>query len=102
MFDDRTSKRVGAVVIAVVAAAAAAVLTVDCARLRPSIEVTAHFAHIGGLEEGSDVQLAGRVIGSVEAVQLLPPGLVTAPDHLLHPGGGVAVRLRIQERYAGW
>lgn len=102
MFDDRTSRRVGAVVLALVGLAAAAVLTVDCARLRPSIDVAVYFAHIGPLEEGADVQLAGRVIGVVDAVQLLPPGRVRDPRHPLHPGGGVAARLRIQERYADW
>ena len=34
MFDDRTSRRVGAVVIGVLALAAVAVLTLDCGRLR--------------------------------------------------------------------
>jgi phospholipid/cholesterol/gamma-HCH transport system substrate-binding protein len=102
VFDDRTSRRVGAVVLALVGLAAGAVLTVDCTRLRPSIDVAVYFAHIGPLEEGADVQLAGRVIGKVDAVQLLPPGRVRDPSHPLHPGGGVAARLRIQERYAGW
>ncbi|HTE56593.1 MAG TPA: MlaD family protein [Kofleriaceae bacterium] len=102
MFDDRTSRRVGAVVLALLALAGAAVVTLDAARLRPSIDVTVYFAHIGALEEGADVQVAGRVIGSVESVQLLPPGLVRDPAHPLHPGGGVAVALRVQERYAGW
>lgn len=102
MFDDRTSRRVGAVVIAAVIAAAVLVLTVDCAALRPGIHVTIYFAHIGQLEEGADVQLAGREIGAVEAVQLLPAGAVRAPTHPLHPAGGVAVRVRLQKRYAGW
>lgn len=102
MFDDRTSRRVGAVVMAVVALAAAAVLTVDCSRLRRSIGVTVYFAHIGALEEGADVQLAGRVIGTVDAVQLLPARAVRDRSHPLHPDGGVAVALRVQQRYAGW
>jgi MlaD protein len=102
VFDDRKSRRVGAAVIAFCGLAAAAVLTVDCDRLRPGIDVTLYFAHIGALEEGADVQVAGRRIGAVEAVQLQPPRSVRAADHPLHPDGGVAVRLRIQERYAGW
>ena len=102
MFDDRTSRRVGAVVIALVVIAAGAVLTVDCSRLRPGIDVTVYFAHIGALEEGADVELAGRVVGSVQAVQFLPPSAVTDPAHPLHPAGGVAVRLRVLARYASW
>lgn len=102
MFDDRTSRRVGAVVIALIGLAAAAVLTVDCSGLRRGIDVTAYYAHIGALEEGADVQVAGRVIGKVQAVQLLTAHAVRDPSHPLHPGGGVAVRLRIQQRYAGW
>ena len=85
-----------------VLAAATAVLTVDCQKLRPGIDVVVYFAHIGALEEGADVQLAGREIGSVEAVQLLPARAVRDVKHPLHPAGGVGVRLRIQERYAGW
>ncbi|HYU15054.1 MAG TPA: MlaD family protein, partial [Candidatus Acidoferrum sp.] len=102
MFDDRTSRRVGGVVIAVLAAAAAAVLTIDCSRLRAGIHVTVYFAHIGALEEGAGVQVAGRAIGSVEAVQLVPARAAVDPAHPLHPAGGVAVRLRIQRRHAGW
>jgi ABC-type transporter Mla subunit MlaD len=102
LFDDRTSRRVGAVVIGVLALAAVAVLTLDCGRLRRSIGVTVYFAHIGALEEGAHVQLAGRVIGTVDAVQLLPARAVRDRSHPLHPDGGVAVSLRIQQRYAGW
>ena len=88
--------------MALVAVAAAAVLVVDCSRLRPGIEVTIHFAHIGGLAEGADVQIAGRQIGVVTGVQLLPAAAVRDPRHPLHPGGGVAVHVRLQKRYASW
>jgi len=102
LFDDRTARRLGAVMIALVGAAAAAVVLVDCARLRPGIEVTAYFGHIGHIAEGADVQIAGRVVGSVAAVQLVPASAARDPAHPLHPDGGVAVHLRIQKRYAGW
>ena len=102
MFDDRTSRRVGAVVLVILVAAAAAVVTLDAGRLRPSIEVTVFFGHIGALEEGADVQVAGRVVGKVDSVQLLPAALVRDPTHPLHPDGGVAVGLRLQRRHAGW
>jgi len=102
VFDDRIARRVGAVVMALVAVAAAAVLLVDCSRLRPGIDVTIYYAHIGALEEGADVQIAGRAVGVVTGVQLLPPRAVQDPEHPLHPAGGVAVHVRLQKRYADW
>jgi phospholipid/cholesterol/gamma-HCH transport system substrate-binding protein len=102
LFDDKVARRVGVVVMALVAVAAAAVLLVDCSRLRPGIQVTIYYQHIGALEEGADVQVAGRVIGVVTGVQLLPPRAVRDPKHPLHPGGGVAVHVRLQKRYASW
>ncbi len=102
MFDDRIARRVGVVVMALVAVAAAAVLLVDCSRLRPGIDVTIYYAHIGALEEGADVQIAGRAVGVVTGVQLLPPRAVEDAVHPLHPGGGVAVHVRLQKRYADW
>jgi phospholipid/cholesterol/gamma-HCH transport system substrate-binding protein len=88
--------------MALVAVAAAAVVLVDCTRLRPGISVVAYFGHIGPLVEGGDVEIAGRAVGTVTAVQLLPAEMVRDPAHPLHPGGGVAVHLRIQRRFAGW
>jgi phospholipid/cholesterol/gamma-HCH transport system substrate-binding protein len=102
LFDDRTARRVGVVVMALVAVAAACVLLVDCSRLRPGIEVTIFYAHPGALEEGADVQIAGRVVGKVTGVELLPAAAVRDRRHPLHPGGGVAVHVRILKRYAGW
>lgn len=102
MFDERIARRVGVVVMALIAALAACVMLVDCSRLRPGIDVTIHYAHIGQLAEGADVQIAGRVVGKVSAVQLLPAAAVRDPKHPLHPAGGVAVHVRLQERYAGW
>jgi phospholipid/cholesterol/gamma-HCH transport system substrate-binding protein len=102
LFDDRVARRVGVIVMALVAVAAACVLLVDCSRLRPGIEVTIYFAHIGGLEEGADVQIAGRQVGKVTGVQLLPAAAVRDRSHPLHPAGGVAVHVRLQKRYRSW
>ena len=102
MFDDRVARRVGVIVMALVAVAAACVLLVDCSRLRPGIQVTIFYAHIGALEQGADVQIAGRAVGVVTGVQLLPAAAVRDPRHPLHPSGGVAVHVRLQKRYAGW
>jgi phospholipid/cholesterol/gamma-HCH transport system substrate-binding protein len=85
-----------------IAVLAACVLVVDCSRLRPGIEVTIFYAHIGGLAEGADVQIAGREVGKVTAVQLLTATAVRDPRHPLHPSGGVAVHVRLQKRYASW
>jgi phospholipid/cholesterol/gamma-HCH transport system substrate-binding protein len=86
----------------VVIVAGAAVVTVDCSKLRPSITVTAFYQQVGQLTEGADVQLAGRVVGQVDAIQLVPMKAVRDETHPLHPDGGVALRLHIQKRYAGW
>jgi phospholipid/cholesterol/gamma-HCH transport system substrate-binding protein len=102
VFDERVARRVGVVVMALVAAAAAAVLLVDCSRLRPGIQVTIYYTHIASLEEGADVQIAGRRVGRVTGVQLLPARAVRDPGHPLHPGGGVAVHVRLEKRYAEW
>lgn len=102
MDEDRRARRVGAVVLGLIAAAALAVLTVDCDALRPAIDVTVYYGHAGALGEGAEVHIAGRVVGQVDAVRLVPAADASSPDHPLHPGGGVAVRLRMQARYAGW
>jgi ABC-type transporter Mla subunit MlaD len=102
VFDERTSRRVGGIMLVAVAIAMSAVLTVDCGRFRSSIEVTVYFAHPGALVEGADVQVAGRVIGQVRAVELIPVRAASAPDHPLYPTGGVAVHLAVRTRYAGW
>lgn len=102
IFDDKRSRRIGAVMLAVVAASGAAVVMVDCSKLRRSIHVTVYYAHIGQLGEGADVQIAGRVVGKVDAVQLVPAHAVADPKHPLHPDGGVGLRLRVERRFAGW
>lgn len=102
MFDDRTSRRVGAISLAVLAAAAAAVVAFDSFDLRPGMEVEVYFAHLGHLEQGADVQVAGRVIGRIKDVRLVPARLAEEPGHPLHGVGGVAVRTRIERRYASW
>ena len=102
MFDDRIARRVGAVMLVLVGLASAAVVMVDCSRLRPGIAVDVLYRHVGSLSEGADVELAGRTIGVVKSITLLPPSAVRDPSHPLHPDGGVAVHLRLQKRYAGW
>lgn len=101
MFDDRTSRRVGALVMILVGLAGGAVMLVDCAKLRPGIEVTAYFGHIDQLTEGADIQIAGRVVGQVTNVSLVQAE--RAPQgHPLHPTGGVALSMRFYRRYTGW
>lgn len=88
--------------LALVGLASAAVVMVDCSRLRPGIDVAVLYRHVGSLAEGADVELAGRTIGVVKSITLLPPSAVRDPSHPLHPDGGVSVHLRLQKRYAGW
>jgi ABC-type transporter Mla subunit MlaD len=57
-----------------------------------------YFQHLGGLTEGGDVQVAGRVIGRIASIASVPRPL--APEgHPLHPEGGVAVHLELEEAY---
>jgi ABC-type transporter Mla subunit MlaD len=101
--DGRASLRVGAAVMGLVMAGAAAVMTVDCGELRPGIEVTVYFADLGRLAEGAEVRIAGRSVGRVDSIQLVTARAAAAAAHPLHTEhGGVAVRVRIQKRYASW
>lgn len=101
MFDDRIARRVGAIMMVLVGLAGSAVVMVDCARWRPAIRVTAYFAHIAQLTEGADVQIAGRVVGKVMSVSLVPSDRA-GQGHPLAGTGGVALTLRIFDDYVGW
>jgi ABC-type transporter Mla subunit MlaD len=86
-----------------VMAGGAVVVTVDCGKIRSGIQVTVYFADPGRLAEDAEVQIAGRSVGRVESIQLVTARAAAAPAHPLHTEhGGVAVRVRIQKRYASW
>ena len=97
--DERLTLRVGTVTLAALAAFAVFQLVFDGCRQGDRFPVTVYFAHLGGLAEDADVQVAGRVIGQVESIYAVPAHM-TRPGHLLYPLGGVAVRLGIERARA--
>jgi phospholipid/cholesterol/gamma-HCH transport system substrate-binding protein len=97
--DDRLTRRVGSAVLLLALAAIGLVLGLDSIHLRAGVHVEVFFTHLGGLKEGADVQVAGRVIGEVKNVGLLPAGR-TGADHPLAGAEGIAVAVRIEQRYA--
>ena len=98
--DERLTLRVGTVVL--VALLGVIVLLIGMQRwsLRETLTATVYFEHVGPLREGAEVQVAGRIIGKVMAISLVPARRVPAPDHPLGGRDGVAVHIRLQERFA--
>lgn len=98
--DERLTRRVG--VVALLALLGVIVLLVGMQRcsLRPSFVATVYFEHVGPLREGAEVQVAGRVIGKVMSISLVPARRAATPDHPLAGRDGVAVRVRLQQRFA--
>lgn len=96
--DPRRTLRAGATTLLLLGVFGLALIILDGWSVRRGFRVTVYFSHLGGLQEGADVQVAGRVIGEVESISLVPARLAPA-GHPLHPLGGVAVRVRIEERY---
>lgn len=98
--DERLTRRVG--VVALLALLGLIVLLVGMQRvgLRPSFMATVYFEHVGPLREGAEVQVAGRIIGKVMAISLVPARRAASPEHPLAGRDGVAVHVRLQERFA--
>lgn len=93
--DPRLSLRVGAVVLLVLALAVVWVLFLkDRLFLGPSVEVRVYFEHVGSLREGAPVIVAGRQVGEVESIALVPRERL-GPDHPLAATGGVEARVTI-------
>lgn len=96
--DHRLTERVGAFALAILALLVVLQVALgDCA-WRDGVRVTVYFEHLGGLREGGDMQVAGRVIGTIENISAVS-ARQARPGHPLHPGGGVAVSVRIADRY---
>lgn len=97
--DEQLTLRVGAGVLLLIGVATAFVFLFDGCSLRSRADVDVYFAHMGSLQEGADVQVAGRVIGQIKAVRLIPARLAADPGHPLHPTGGVVCDVAIERRY---
>ena len=87
MDEDRLYTRVGAGVIALLLLAVAAVSALGDVSLHEKVRVKVFFSHVGGLKEGADVQVAGRVIGEIKAIEFANTG-------------GIVAHAVIEQRYA--
>ena len=97
--DEGLTTRVGAAVLAVTAAAIVFVVTVLDRLDAPGVEVRIYFGEITAVSEGAPVQLAGRAIGSLTAISLVPATSVD-DGHPLHGTGGVVAVARIDPAWA--
>lgn len=98
--DERLIQRVGVAVLLVLAGVVALLIGMQRCSVRERFVATVYFEHAGPLREGADVQVAGRVIGKVESISLVPGRRSARPGHPLAGRDGVAVRIRIQTRFA--
>lgn len=88
MIDERQAVRVGAVTLVVLAAAVAVIIAIDRVELRSTVHFEVEFGHVGALQAGADVQIAGRAVGRVESIRLTE--------------GGAIARVSLEQRYADW
>jgi phospholipid/cholesterol/gamma-HCH transport system substrate-binding protein len=98
--DERLTRRVGAVVLLALLGVIVLLIGMQRWSLRESFLATVYFEHVGPLREGAEVQVAGRIIGKVMAISLVPARRAASPDHPLAARDGVAVHMRLQERFA--
>lgn len=99
--DPKLGLRVGAVTLLVLALGVVYVLVLrDRLFLGPSVRVDVYFAHVGSLHEGTPVMVAGRQVGKIAAIRLVPRDSVP-PDHPLAATGGAVAILRIDEGARG-
>lgn len=96
---ERRAQTIGAVVLAAALLTATAVVLLDGAHWRQTLRVHVYMQHSGSLSEGDPVIVAGREIGWVDVVSIVP-GSRAEPDDPLAGGGGVALHVVIEERYA--
>jgi phospholipid/cholesterol/gamma-HCH transport system substrate-binding protein len=92
------AQRIGAITLVVLGLLIALLIAFDGCTARPGFRATVYFEHSGGLREGAEVHVASSVVGKVTAITLVSARL-SPPGHLLHPTGGVAVTIRIDNRY---
>jgi phospholipid/cholesterol/gamma-HCH transport system substrate-binding protein len=96
--DQDLTLRVGGVALVLLLALGVLLVAFDGYKARSGFVATVYFAHVGGLHEGADVQVAGQLIGRISAISLVPAHR-TDSGHPLHPGGGIAAIVRIDPRY---
>lgn len=98
--DERLIQRVGIAVLLMLGGVIALLIGMQRCTVRESLVATVYFEHAGPLREGADVQVAGRIIGKVMSISLVPARLAATPHHPLSARDGIAVRIRLQTRFA--
>jgi ABC-type transporter Mla subunit MlaD len=92
--DERITRRVGALTLALgLAAIVFVVFIYDQIELRARTRIAIYFTQTGGLYEGAPVVIAGREVGMIEAIALSPRD---APNTPLAGVEGVAVTIALR------
>ena len=95
--DERVTRRVGAVTLVVIALAIGFfVFVYDQIEWGAQTRIKIYFQATGGLREGAPFVVAGREVGHVESIALVPHGT----HRLLGDEDGVAVQVAIASRHA--
>lgn len=97
--DDHRAQRIGGLVLAGGVLAAAALVLIDGMDWRDTLRVQVYMEHAGPLTEGAPMIAAGREIGTIERVGLIPASHA-GNGHPLEDTGGVALHVAIESRYA--
>jgi phospholipid/cholesterol/gamma-HCH transport system substrate-binding protein len=72
VLDERLQRRVGAIALILLVAAVVLFLRFEGEHLRPGIVIHVELERLGAMVEGGPVVLAGREIGQVDRIRLLP------------------------------
>ncbi len=95
--EPRAQQRVGAIMLGLILAAAVFVVAIlPRLDLGGGIRARVLFEHVGALKEGAPMIVAGRTVGKVESITLLPAGAFPA-GHSLAATGGSVVHVRIDD-----
>jgi ABC-type transporter Mla subunit MlaD len=97
--DEELSRRVGAVVLVVTIAVVVLVTTVKDRLGQGGVEIEVFFAAPTGLREGAAVRIAGRDVGTITGISIVPAHR-TWRGHPLHGTGGLVVIARIETAWA--
>ena len=97
--DDTLSRRVGAIVLVVTAAVIVYVIGFRERFPEHGVDIRVYFAQSTGIREGAVVRIAGRDIGVVTSISIVPASR-TWKGHPLEGIGGVAVVARLDPSWA--
>jgi phospholipid/cholesterol/gamma-HCH transport system substrate-binding protein len=101
--DDRLHTRVGVVTLLLLGTAVALTLLLQGRHLRPGIRVHVEMERIGALTEGGLVRVAGRDIGTIDRVRLLPlDHAASYADDPTAERARIVLEVWIDRRYRHW